>query len=175
MKPHTCNSTPTPPPRPAKNTGHLVRLGLSPEEVLDAWQESADAGDGTVLVAEFIQGELELVVGGLRDPHFGPAVTLGLGGVAAEVLNDTVTVLAPPEPGEVESAAKALRGASLLHGHRGVEPVDLPALDAIIRTVADVLRKQDDIIEIDCNPVVVTRGKPVVVDALVVVRGQPTG
>ena len=153
----------------------LVRLGLSPEDVLDTWQELADAGDGTVLVAEFIQGELELVVGGLRDPHFGPAVTLGLGGVAAEVLNDTVTVLAPPEPGEVESAAKALRGASLLHGHRGVEPVDLPALDAIIRTVADVLRKQDDIIEIDCNPVVVTRGKPVVVDALVVVRGQPTG
>ena len=153
----------------------LVILGLSPEEVLDTWQELADAGDGTVLVAEFIQGELELVVGGLRDPHFGPAVTLGLGGVAAEVLNDTVTVLAPPEPGEVESAAKALRGASLLHGHRGVEPVDLPALDAIIRTVADVLRKQDDIIEIDCNPVVVTRGKPVVVDALVVVRGQPTG
>ena len=147
----------------------LVRLGLSPEEVLDTWQELADAGDGTVLVAEFIQGELELVVGGLRDPHFGPAVTLGLGGVAAEVFNDTVTVLAPPDPGEVESALKALRGAPLLHGYRGTEPMDFHTLGMIVRTVADALTDHDDIIEIDCNPVVITRGKPVVVDALVVV------
>ena len=147
----------------------LVILGLSPEEVLDTWQELADAGDGTVLVAEFIQGELELVVGGLRDPHFGPAVTLGLGGVAAEVFNDTVTVLAPPDPGEVESAVKALRGAPLLHGYRGTEPMDFRTLEMIARTVADALTDHDDIIEIDCNPVVITRGKPVVVDALVVV------
>ena len=56
-----------------------MRLGLSPEKVFDTWQELANAGDGTVLVAEFVIGELELVVGGLRDPHFGPAVTIGLG------------------------------------------------------------------------------------------------
>ena len=158
-----------------KSEEGLVRLGLSPAKVLDTWQELADAGDGTVLVAEFVTGELELVVGGLRDPHFGPAVTIGLGGVAAEVFNDTVTVLAPPEPGEVESAVSALRGAPLLHGYRGAKPIDLRALKAIVHTVADALTEHDDTIEIDCNPVVVTRGKPVVVDALVVVRGQPTG
>ena len=106
-----------------------------------------------------------MVVGGLRDPHFGPAVTIGLGGVAAEVFNDTVTVLAPPEPGEVESAVSALRGAPLLHGYRGAKPIDLRALKAIVHTVADALTEHDDTIEIDCNPVVVTRGKPVVVDA----------
>ena len=78
-----------------KSERSLVRLDLSPEEVLEAWQELADTGDGTVLVAEFIRGELELVVGGLRDPHFGPAVTIGLGGTAAEIFNDTVTILAP--------------------------------------------------------------------------------
>ena len=152
-----------------KSERGLVHLGLSPEEVLDAWQELADAGDGTVLVAEFIQGEVELVVGGLRDPHFGPAITIGLGGVAAEVFNDTVTVLAPPEPGEVESAVKALRGAPLLHGNRGAEPVDLHALEAIIQHLADALTEHNDILEIDCNPVVITRSRPVVVDALVVV------
>ena len=148
----------------------LVRLGLSPEEVLDIWEELATAGDGTVLIAEFVKSELELVVGGLRDPHFGPAVTIGLGGVAAEVLSDLVTVLAAPEPGEVESAVRALRGAPLLHGYRGAEPIHLHALEAIIRTVADALDEQDDIVEIDCNPVVVRSGRPTVVDALVVVH-----
>ena len=152
-----------------KSERGLVHLGLSPKEVLDAWQELADTGDGTVLIAEFVKGELELVVGGLRDPHFGPAITIGLGGVAAEVFNDTVTVLAPPEPGEVESAVRALRGAPLLHGNRGAEPVDLHALEAIIQHLADALTEHDDILEIDCNPVVITRGRPVVVDALVVV------
>ena len=157
-----------------KSAQGLVRLGLSPEEVLDTWQELADAGDGTVLVAEFIQGELELVVGGLRDPHFGPAVTVGLGGVAAEVFNDTITVLAPPEAGEVESALKALRGFPLLAGARGSESVDLHALEAIVRIVAGALTEHSDILEIDCNPVVITTGKPTVVDALVVVCSAPS-
>ena len=155
-----------------KSERGLVHLGLSPKEVLDAWQELADAGDGTVLVAEFIQGELELVVGGLRDPHFGPAIPIGLGGVAAEVFNDTVTVLAPPEPGEVESAVRALRGAPLLHGNRGTEPVDLHALETIIQHLSDALSDHDDIVEIDCNPVIITNGSPTVVDVLIVVRDR---
>ena len=157
-----------------KSEQGLVRLALSPEEVLDVWQELADAGDGTVLVAEFVESELELVVGGLRDPHFGPAVTIGLGGIAAEVFNDSVTVLAPPEPGEVEFAVKALRGAPLLLGHRGTKPVDLYALEAIVRTVADALLRHDDIVEVDCNPVIVSEGAPTVTDALLVVDSAPS-
>ena len=152
-----------------KSERGLVRLGLRPEDVLEAWQELADAGDGTVLVAELIRGELELVVGGLRDPHLGPAVTIGLGGTAAEVFNDTVTVLVPPESGEVESAARALKGAPLLDGYRGAKPVDLDALEAIVQAVADALDEQDDIVEIDCNPVIISEGAPRVADVLVVV------
>ena len=155
-----------------KSERGLVRLDLSPEEVLDAWQELAGAGDGTVLVAEFVRGELELVVGGLRDPHFGPAVTIGLGGTAAEILDDTATVLVPPEPGEVESATRALRGAPLLHGYRGAKPIDLDALEAIVQAVADALVEQDEIVEIDCNPVIISEGTPSVADALVVTRGS---
>ena len=155
-----------------KSERGLVRLGQSPEEILDAWQELADAGDGSVLIAEYVEGELELIVGGLRDPHFGPTITIGLGGAAAEVFNDTVTVLVPPEPGEIESALRGLRGTALLHGYRGAEPIDLHALETIIRTVADALDEQDDIVEIDCNPVVIRKSQPTVVDALVVVQEQ---
>ena len=155
-----------------KSERGLVRLGQSPEEILDAWQELADAGDGSVLIAEYVEGELELIVGGLRDPHFGPTVTIGLGGAAAEVFNDTVTVLVPPEPGEIESALRGLRGTALLHGYRGAEPIDLHALETIIRTVIDALVEHSDIVEIDCNPVIITSGSPTVVDVLIVARND---
>ena len=156
-----------------KSERGLVRLGLTPREVLDAWPELAAAGDGTVLVAEYIAGELELVVGGTRDPHLGPVVTVGLGGVATEAFGDTVTVLAPPEPGEIRSALGGLRGAALLQGYRGSTPVDLTALTTIVEAVSTLLADDRDVMEIDCNPVIITNGKPTVVDALVVVR-NPT-
>ena len=155
-----------------KSERGLVRLGQSPEEILDAWQELADAGDGSVLIAEYVEGELELIVGGLRDPHFGPTITIGLGGAAAEVFNDTVTVLVPPEPGEIESALRGLRGTALLHGYRGAEPIDLHALETIIRTVISALVEHSDIVEIDFNPVIITSGRPTVVDVLIVVRND---
>ena len=158
-----------------KSERGLVRLGLTPEEVLDVWPDLAGSGDGSVLIAEFIAGELELVVGGTRDPHLGPAVTLGLGGVAAEAFDDTVTVLAPPEPGEIRSALSTLRGAPLLQGYRGSTPVDLDALTGIVRAVSALLEDDENVIEIDCNPVVISNGRPTVVDALVVVRSPTSG
>lgn len=155
-----------------KSEHGLVRLGLTPTEVLDVWPELAGAGDGSVLIAEFVEGELELVVGGTRDPHLGPTVTVGLGGVAAEAFHDSVTVLGPPEPGEIESALGSLRGAPLLQGYRGSAPVDLKALTGIVMAVSALLDEDGDVIEIDCNPVVISEGRPTVVDALVVVRGE---
>ena len=99
---------------------------------------------------------------------YGPAVDA--------VYNDrnTITVLAPPEAGEVESVLKALRGWPLLAGDRGSESVDLHALEAIVRIVVGALTEHSDILEIDCNPVVITTGKPTVVDALVVVCSAPS-
>ena len=155
-----------------KSEHGLVRLRLTATEVLDVWPDLAGAGDGSVLIAESVEGELELVVGGTRDPHLGPTVTVGLGGVAAETFDDSVTVLAPPEPGEIQSALDTLRGAPLLRGYRGSAPVDLEALTEIVCSVSTLLDEDEDVIEIDCNPVVISGGRPTVVDALVVVRGK---
>ena len=153
-----------------KSEQGLVRLALTPEKFLVSWSELAAAGDGSVLVSEFIAGELELVVGGFRDPHFGPAVTVGLGGVAAEAFRDTVTILVPPEPGEILSAIGHLRGSLLLQGYRGSKPVDLEALSTIVESISALLEEDDDVMEIDCNPVVIRSGKPTIVDALIVVQ-----
>ncbi len=151
-----------------KTEGGLVRFGVSAQTVGPIWDELAAAGDGTVLLAEQLSAELELIVGGYRDPSFGPLVTLGIGGIAAEIFGDVVALLAPPEPGEVAAAVEQLSGRKLLQGIRGGPPVDIDALAKIAGTVADLLARDPNVAEVDCNPVMVCRGTPRVVDALVV-------
>ncbi|MGN9843228.1 acetate--CoA ligase family protein [Nonomuraea sp. H19] len=153
-----------------KSDAGLVRLGLGPEDAAACWAGLAAAGDGTVLVAEQVRGELELIVGGSRDPSFGALVTVGLGGVATEVFDDAVVLLAPPEEGELDRALDGLKGARLLNGYRGAPPVDRAGLALIVDLVAALLEADPDVVEIDCNPVLVRDGRPTVLDALVVKR-----
>ena len=105
-----------------KTESGLVRLGLGPDDVGDAWEALAAAGDGNVLLAEQLDAELELIVGGYRDASFGPLVTIGMGGIAAEIFGDVVAILAPPEAGEVATAVNRLSGSRLLDGIRGGPP-----------------------------------------------------
>jgi acetate---CoA ligase (ADP-forming) subunit beta len=153
-----------------KTEAGAVRFGLDPEGVARVWEELAALGDGSVLVAEQVRGELELIVGGVRDPQFGPVVSVGLGGIAAEAFEDAVFVLAPTEPGELDRALGGLRSASLLNGWRGSPPVDRAALGDIVDAVGRLLEEDDSVVEVDCNPVLVSGGKPLVLDALVVRR-----
>ena len=153
-----------------KSDAGLVRLGLDAASLRAAWPELAAAGDGSVLVAEHVRGELELIIGGRRDDTFGPLVTVGFGGVAAEVLDDVAVLLSPPLAGELDAALDGLRGSRLLAGHRGSPPVDRGALAQVVAAVADLLDRNPDVVEIDCNPVLVRDGLPVVLDALVVKR-----
>ena len=153
-----------------KTESNLVRLGLGPSDIGDVWDDLAAAGDGTVLLAEQINAELELIVGGYRDPGFGPLVTVGIGGIAAEIFSDIVAILAPPEEGEVAAAVAELAGKQLLAGIRGGSPVDLAALGNIIGAVSELLCSDPTVVEIDCNPVMVCNGVPVVADALLVLN-----
>ncbi|MCC7413906.1 MAG: acetate--CoA ligase family protein [Gammaproteobacteria bacterium] len=157
-----------------KTEGGLVRLGLRAADVGAAWDALAAAGDGTVLLAEQIEAELELIVGGYRDPGFGPLVTVGIGGIAAEIFGDVVAILAPPEPGEVAAAVGRLAGHRLLAGVRGAPAVDLDALERIVGAVSELLISDPRVTEVDCNPVMVRRGVPLVADALVVLNGTDT-
>jgi len=153
-----------------KTEAGLVRAGLDAEGVVACWETLAGAGDGTVLVAEEVQADLELIAGGLRDDQFGPLVSIGLGGVAAEVFRDVVFVLAPPEPGELDRALAGLRCAPLLDGFRGKPAIDRAALRSIVDAIARLLLEDESVVEVDCNPVLVSAGRPLVADALVVRR-----
>jgi ATP-grasp domain-containing protein len=153
-----------------KTEGGLVRLALDPDGVAACWHELAAAGDGHVLVAEQVSGELELIAGGLRDPQFGPLVSIGLGGIAAEILGDVAFVLSPPEPGELDRAIGRLRGRALFDGYRGRPRVDRAALGRVVGAIARLLDADPTVVEIDCNPILVVGGAPIVADALVVME-----
>jgi hypothetical protein len=154
---------------PHKSDRGLVRCNLDAESLRACWADLAEAGDGTVLIAQEVRGELELLVGGSRDEQFGALVTIGLGGVTAEVDPDVVSLLVPTEPGELERSIRRLRAAPLFFGFRGRAAVDLDELGRVVDAVARLLVTDPTVDEVDCNPVVITEGRAVVLDALVVV------
>ncbi len=154
-----------------------VVLGVADEAGLRAATRTlaanADGAGARVrgfLVEPMAPAGVELIVGGRRDPVFGPAVLVGLGGILAEVLDDVAVLLAPVDDAEVLARLETLRGARLLHGVRGRPGVDLDSLAALVAQVGRLLVDDTAIVGIDLNPVIASPGGVVAVDALVVVQ-----
>jgi len=115
----------------------------------------------------------ELLVGARRDPGLGPVLTLGAGGVAAEVLRDVVHRVLPVGPGEVVRMARELRTAELLLGHRGAPAADLEALERAVLAVARVLLEVPGVAEVEVNPLFAYPEGARAVDARVLLRSEP--
>lgn len=156
-----------------------VHLGVEPGPSLEAALDAIDrlASPARYLVEELLPPGLDLIVGGLRDPSFGPAVLVGLGGVVAEALGDTSLRLAPLSAGDGHELLDELRGRELLDGFRGGPTVDRDRLVALLRSVGDLLQAHPEIAELDVNPLRATGGELIAADALIVVdpaAGSPT-
>lgn len=114
---------------------------------------------------------VETIVGGTRDPSFGPTLLFGLGGTYTEVLDDVTHRLAPIGMEEAEAMTEELRGSALLDGFRDTSPVDRQAVASTITTIGDLLVDRPDIVEIEINPLLATDTDTVALDALVVLDG----
>lgn len=89
-----------------------------------------------VLVAKQITGAVEMALGVLRDPVFGPVAMVGLGGVFIEVLKDVAFRRCPFDEAEAERLVRSLRGFPLLDGARGRPKADVPALAAALAALS---------------------------------------
>ncbi len=156
----------------------LVRLALADENaVARAFDEVArrlPAG-ATTLVQEMVAGRRELIAGVARDPVFGPCVSLGLGGVFAEALDDAVFRIAPITRTQARAMAGELKAARLLGAVRGLPPVDLDRLAAILVALGDLALAHESIMEIDVNPLIIAVDAPIAVDALIALRRPQAG
>ena len=112
---------------------------------------------------------LELIVGGIRDPQFGPVVKFGLGGVFAAALKDVAFRLAPLAKEEALEMIQEIRGAELLKGFRGSPPVDANAVAGTICRLGDLLTAFEDVAEIEFNPLLAyPDAPPMIADVRVV-------
>jgi hypothetical protein len=112
---------------------------------------------------------VELFVGVLRDPLWGPAIAVGLGGIWVEALRDTAIRLLPVAPEEVLEMLAELRGARLLDGYRGSPPVDRRAVAEAVARIGDAaLALGPDLTSLEVNPLLATATGAEALDALAV-------
>lgn len=123
-----------------------------------------------VLIAQMAAPGTEIIVGMVRDPQFGPAVMVGLGGVFVELYKDVSFRLPPFTLTEARSMFAELRAAPLLAGYRGQPPCDLDALATCACAVARIAAEHPDILEIDLNPIIAHERGCTIVDAKIRVR-----
>ncbi|MFP3906948.1 MAG: acetate--CoA ligase family protein [Acidimicrobiales bacterium] len=154
----------------------LVRLDLGDDAAVRRagaeLLELATSADGEVelLVAPLVRGSRELIAGLSDDPQFGMTVMLGVGGILAEAIADVVLRLVPIDRIDADEMIDDLATQALLGEFRGEPPVDRDALAAVLLGLSAAADADERIVSADLNPLIVSAGRPVAVDALVEVR-----
>jgi acetate---CoA ligase (ADP-forming) len=147
-----------------------VRLGVEDRDALAAaYRELAGRLGPRVTVAAMAPPGVELALGAIRDPQFGPLVLVAAGGVLIEVLGDRRMALPPIDQPRARSLIDRLSVRPLLDGVRGAPPVDLEAVArALVRLSALAVDLGDLLEAVDVNPLIAGPGGCAAVDALVI-------
>lgn len=153
-----------------------VRINLrTPEEVIEAvraMQVEPAIRSRRIegwLIEEMAPPGQEMVIGGLRDPQFGPLVMVGLGGIFVEVLADVSFRICPITRLDAQQMLAELKGAVILKGARGRKAVSQEAIVEVLLKVGGenglLMQHAADIVEADINPLIVSESGAVAVDA----------
>ena len=146
-----------------KTEAGAVRLGLA---TLAGQAEMAGATG--YLAEEMVTGAVaEVLLGLRRDPVYGVTLTIGSGGVAAELLADTVTLILPVTEAEILAGLRRLRLWPLLDGYRGRARADVAAVAEIAARLGALMAADPGLEEIEINPILVRERGAVAVDALI--------
>ena len=156
-----------------KTDAGLVKLNLqNTEQLISAYRKMLrpKTKPKSFLIQPMLKGDLELIVGIIRDPQFGPTAMLGLGGVWAEVYRDVVFRLVPLNKEEILKMVSDLKGQALLKGYRGSKPVNMESLADWLIKLGWLVMTFEEIQEIDVNPLLIVEGEPVALDATIIFR-----
>jgi len=156
----------------------LIRLDLRDEyQVKQAYKELTEKATvpiTEILIQQMLKGSRELMAGLKRDSQFGPCVIFGLGGVLAEVLEDVSIRVAPITSFDAMDMMTNIRGKKILEPFRGKPAVDREALAEFLIALGRIGLENDAVNESDINPINLIEGRPVAVDALVVLASKAT-
>lgn len=169
------------PDLPHKTEVGGVRLGIGDAAALrrsyDAMlaelrRRRPDARLQGVLLQPMARPGIEVILGTIRDPGFGPLVMVGAGGVMTELFKDVAYRLAPVDAEGARRMLGELRIARLLDGFRGAPAADIDALAALVARLSRFAADNRDLVqEVELNPVIVHRAGEgcTIVDALLTV------
>jgi len=101
----------------------------------------------------------------MKDPHFGPVIMFGLGGIFVEVLKDISFRILPIEERDAKEMITEIKGYEILKGIRGEPPRDIQAIEEVLMKVSKLTTENPEINEIDLNPIFVFEKGIQVVDA----------
>lgn len=104
------------------------------------------------LVQEMVRGGKEVILGMTLDPHYGPLLMFGLGGVFVETIKDVVFRITPITELESREMIRQIRGYALLEGVRGEPSVDFGILAESLQRLSQLITDFDEIVEVDVNP-----------------------
>lgn len=123
-----------------------------------------------VLVQEMAPPSTEVIVGAIKDAQFGPAVMFGLGGISVELLEDVAFRMAPVTRQEARLMITEIKAYPVLKGYRNRPAADIDAIAEILVNTSRLVTNNDEIKELDLNPVIVYEKGARAVDARIVLE-----
>jgi acyl-CoA synthetase (NDP forming) len=161
-----------------------VALNIDSEDVLrDAYQKlitkvarnKPEAQILGVLVEKMMPPATEVIVGGIRDSQFGPAVMFGMGGIFAEVYEDVAFRVAPLDKMDALSLMNEIKGSKILKGFRGEPAADTDAIIKVLLNVSGLMTEHNSISQLDLNPVIVYSDSACAVDSRIIMEQHKGG
>ena len=127
-----------------------------------------------VFISTFADMGTEMIIGVTKDPQFGHALMVGLGGIFVEVLKDVSFRLIPFNEADAREMLNELKAHKILEGIRGEAPRDVDAFVNVMLSVSKMIEENPEITELDCNPTFVyEKGKgALVVDARILISNS---
>ena len=122
-----------------------------------------------VLISPMVRKGQECIIGMTRDPHFGPVIMFGLGGIFVEILKDVSFRVAPLAQEDIEEMVKEIKGYKVLTGIRGERPKDIDSIKDILARLSQMVIDNPEIKEVDLNPVIVHEQGASIVDSRVII------
>lgn len=148
----------------------LVRVGLQTTaevvSAVEAFELELRLSPAPVLVQPMVTG-VEVALGIVRDPGFGPLVMVAAGGVATDVWDDRAFLIPPVSARDAARAVRSLRIWPLLEGYRGSDPGDVDGLERLLVSLGQLAVDVPQLAELDLNPVIVMTESTALVDVKV--------
>lgn len=159
-----------------KSDAGAVKLGIgSGAEATTAFEELMAiecVDDQKAISVQEMAGKpiVEIIIGSISDPQFGPAIMFGIGGVLVEVMKDVSFRIAPISDFDADEMLHEIKGFPLLNGFRGREKADLDAIKDTLKKISELVWNHQEINEMDLNPLFIYSDRILAVDGRVILK-----